>query len=100
MRVHHRGYGRVAVEVLIMGDNRNPFLRTLAEQPGGEDDGGQDRLQVARRQVDDNPPFASLGRWLDFWSRVADRVDFRIALPETGSSVVGACSRPDNRPTR
>ena len=53
--------GQVVGEALIMGDNRNPYLRTLAEQPGGEDDRGQDRLQVARRQVDDNLPFASLG---------------------------------------
>ena len=55
-----------------MGDNRNPFLRTLAEQPGGEDDGGQDRLQVARRQVDDNPPFASLGHFTQDGDEVLD----------------------------
>src|SRR5271169_3083669 len=91
-----RPEGEIARETLAMRDNRDAKPWIPAQKPGREHDGGQDRFQVTRRQVDDETAIAfgrdvvqSFGQELDIIDdeQPITRIDVAKGALEKGEKV-------------
>jgi hypothetical protein len=91
-----RPEGEVTRETLAVRDNRDAKPWIPAQEPGREHDGGQDRFQVTRRQVDDETAIAfgrdvvqSFGQELDIIDdeQPITRIDVAKGALEKGEKI-------------